>query len=325
MRRKDREVVDLEGQLAILEQCPVCRVAINDPASGVPYLVPLNFGMAAGPQSLTLYFHCAPVGTKLDLLRADPNVTDCFLDETFSAEETLSGLWDETPSYSWGGRTMGFTTLRHQAQLLLPAGSSVTVAVIDTGADCTHAMLQGRVSAASYDFANATADVTDINGHGTATAGLVADLTPDAVDVMVLRVYDDNNMSKASRVLTALEYALENGAAVVNLSLGWTNAIEKGYSFLNSVLAQAYASGVVVVAAAGNRGQNNPTGNADDVYPANQEAVLTVSGVNRSRAFDSSYSSSGAAVDLCAPGSNVVVAAPGGGIVRSASKKPRRY
>lgn len=246
-------------------------------------------------------------------LRTEPDVTDCFLDETFSAEETLSGLWDETPSYSWGGRTMGFTTLRHQAQLLLPAGSSVTVAVIDTGADCTHAMLQGRVSAASYDFANATADVTDINGHGTATAGLVADLTPDAVDVMVLRVYDDNNMSKASRVLTALEYALENGAAVVNLSLGWTNAIEKGYSFLNSVLAQAYASGVVVVAAAGNRGQNNPTGNADDVYPANQEAVLTVSGVNRSRAFDGSYSSSGTAVDLCAPGSNVVVAAPGGG------------
>ena len=41
MRRKDREVADLEGQLAILEQCPVCRVAINDPASGVPYLVPL--------------------------------------------------------------------------------------------------------------------------------------------------------------------------------------------------------------------------------------------------------------------------------------------
>lgn len=249
----------------------------------------------------------------LGQLRANPDVTDCFPDEAFSAEETLSGLWDETPSYSWGGRTMGFTTLRHQAQLLLPAGSSVTVAVIDTGADCTHAMLRGRVSACSYDFANATADVTDINGHGTATAGLVADLTPDAVNVMVLRVYDDDNMSKASRVLTALEYALENGATVVNLSLGWTNAIEKGYTFLNSVLTQAYASGVVVVAAAGNRSQSNPTGNADDVYPANQEAVLTVSGVDRSRSFDSSYSSAGTSVDLCAPGSSVVVAAPGGG------------
>ena len=155
--------------------------------------------------------------------------------------------------------------------------------------------------------------MTDVNGHGTATAGLIADLTPDEVDVMVLRVYGDDDLSKPSRVLTALEYALENGAAVVNMSLGWPNAIEKGYSFLNTVLAQAYASGVVVVTAAGNRSQSNPTGDADDVYPANQAAALTVSAVDRSRTFDDSYSASGASVDLCAPGSYVTVAAPGGG------------
>ena len=102
MRRKDREVADLEGQLAILEQCPVCRVGINDPASGVPYLVPLNFGMAAGPQSLTLYFHCAPVGTKLDLLRADPNVSfeaDC--PGTVSGGATSCTLWHELPERHW--------------------------------------------------------------------------------------------------------------------------------------------------------------------------------------------------------------------------------
>ena len=81
------------------------------------------------------------------------------------------------------------------------------------------------------------------------------------------------------------EDALENGATVVNMSLGWPNAIEKGYSFLNSVLAQAYASGVVVVTAAGNRSQSNPSANADDVYPANQAAVLTVSGVDRDLAL----------------------------------------
>ena len=86
MRRKDREVADLEGQLAILKQCPVCRVAINDPASGVPY---------AGPQSLTLYFHCAPVGTKLDLLRADPNVSfeaDCPGTVSGGATSCTSGM-----------------------------------------------------------------------------------------------------------------------------------------------------------------------------------------------------------------------------------------
>lgn len=135
---------------------------------------------------------------------------------------------------------------------------------------------------------------------------------------MVLRVYGDDNLSKPSRVLTALEYALENGATVVNMSIGWPNAIEKGYSFLNSVLAQAYAAGVVVVAAAGNLSQSNPTANADDVYPANQAQVLTVSAVDRSRTFDDTYSASGASVDLCAPGTGVAVAALSGGMtVRS--------
>lgn len=246
-------------------------------------------------------------------LQADAAVTDCFLDETVTADDTLAGLWDETPSRSWGGHEMGLTTLRNQAPLLLPDDRRATVAVIDTGADCTHPLLAGRVSARSYDFANATADITDVNGHGTATAGLVADLTPEEVDVMVLRVYDDDNLSKPSRVLTALEYALENGASVVNISLGWPNAIAKGYTFLNTVLARAYASGVVVVAAAGNRTQSNPDANADDVYPANQAAVLTVTSVDRSRMFDTSYSASGACVDLCAPGTNIVAAAIGGG------------
>lgn len=238
--------------------------------------------------------------------------------ETVTADDTLAGLWDETASRSWGGHEMGLTTLRHQADVLLPAGRRATVAVIDTGAEVSHPLLAGRVSARSYDFADNTADVTDVNGHGTATAGLVADLTPDEVDVMVLRVYGDDNLSKPSRVLTALEYALENGATVVNMSIGWPNAIEKGYSFLNSVLAQAYAAGVVVVAAAGNLSRSNPTANADDVYPANQAQVLTVSAVDRSRTFDDTYSASGASVDLCAPGTGVAVAALSGGMtVRS--------
>ena len=251
-------------------------------------------------------------------LRSAPDVTDCFLDEAVTADDTLAGLWDETASRSWGGHEMGLTTLRHQADVLLPTGRRATVAVIDTGAEVSHPLLAGRVSARSYDFADNTADVTDVNGHGTATAGLIADLTPDEVDVMVLRVYGDDNLSKPSRVLTALEYALENGATVVNMSIGWPNAIEKGYSFLNSVLAQAYAAGVVVVAAAGNLSRSNPTANADDVYPANQAQVLTVSAVDRSRTFDDTYSASGASVDLCAPGTGVAVAALSGGMtVRS--------
>ena len=298
------------------------RAAVAEPTRVVAFAPALADGYGADRvlhlaawQEYVLEFSDAGTAQRaLARLRSDPDVTDCFLDEAVTADDTLAGLWDETASRSWGGHEMGLTTLRHQAGVLLPAGRRATVAVIDTGADCTHPLLAGRVSARSYDFANNTADVTDVNSHGTATAGLVADLTPDEVDVMVLRVYDDDNLSKPSRVLTALEYALENGATVVNMSLGWPNAIEKGYSFLNSVLAQAYASGVVVVTAAGNRSQSNPGANADDVYPANQAAVLTVSGVDRDLAFDGGYSASGASVDLCAPGSYVSVAAPDGGM-----------
>ena len=298
------------------------RAAVTEPTRVVAFAPALADGygadrvlhLAAWQEYVLEFSNAAAAQRALARLQADPDVTDCFLDEAVTADDTLAGLWDETASRSWGGHEMGLTTLRHQADVLLPAGRRATVAVIDTGADCTHPLLAGRVSARSYDFANNTADVTDVNSHGTATAGLVADLTPDEVDVMVLRVYDDDNLSKPSLVLTALEYALENGATVVNMSLGWPNAIEKGYSFLNSVLAQAYASGVVVVTAAGNRSQSNPGANADDVYPANQAAVLTVSGVDRDLAFDGGYSASGASVDLCAPGTSVSVAAPDGGM-----------
>ena len=290
------------------------RVVAFAPALADGYGADRVLHLAAWQEYVLEFSDAGTAQRALARLRSDPDVTDCFLDEAVTADDTLAGLWDETASRSWGGHEMGLTTLRHQADVLLPAGRRATVAVIDTGADCTHPLLAGRVSARSYDFANNTADVTDVNSHGTATAGLVADLTPDEVDVMVLRVYDDDNLSKPSLVLTALEYALENGATVVNMSLGWPNAIEKGYSFLNSVLAQAYASGAVVVTAAGNRSQSNPGANADDVYPANQAAVLTVSGVDRDLAFDGGYSASGASVDLCAPGTSVSVAAPDGGM-----------
>lgn len=289
------------------------RVVAFAPALADGYGADRVLHLAAWQEYVLEFSDPAAAQRALARLQADAAVTDCFLDETVTADDTLAGLWDETPSRSWGGHEMGLTTLRNQASLLLPDDRRATVAVIDTGADCTHPLLAGRVSARSYDFANATADITDVNGHGTATAGLVADLTPEEVDVMVLRVYDDDNLSKPSRVLTALEYALENGATVVNISLGWPNAIAKGYTFLNTVLARAYASGVVVVAAAGNRTQSNPDANADDVYPANQAAVLTVTSVDRSRMFDTSYSASGACVDLCAPGTNIVAAAIGGG------------
>ena len=67
MRKKDREITDLNEILAVMDKCSVCRVALFD--AEYPYIVPLNFGFQADGGRIALYFHCAGAGKKLDLLR----------------------------------------------------------------------------------------------------------------------------------------------------------------------------------------------------------------------------------------------------------------
>ena len=70
MRRREKQVTDNRQVEQMLEQAKVCRLAMVD--RGMPYVVPLNFGYREG----ALYFHSAPEGRKIDVLRANPTV--CF-------------------------------------------------------------------------------------------------------------------------------------------------------------------------------------------------------------------------------------------------------
>ena len=72
MRRKDRAVADSREIAAILSACKVCHLAIPD--GGAPYVVPLNFGFTLEHGALTLYFHSAKQGRKLELLSRRPCV-----------------------------------------------------------------------------------------------------------------------------------------------------------------------------------------------------------------------------------------------------------
>lgn len=74
MRRKDREITDVGEKLKIIDSLKVCRLAMND--DGQPYIVPLNFGYKYEGDKLTLFFHGAKEGRKINVLRADPRV--CF-------------------------------------------------------------------------------------------------------------------------------------------------------------------------------------------------------------------------------------------------------
>ena len=74
MRRADREVKELNIIEEILNKCKTCHLALND--SNFPYIVPLSYGHQFEGGVLTLFFHCAFEGKKIDILKVDPNV--CF-------------------------------------------------------------------------------------------------------------------------------------------------------------------------------------------------------------------------------------------------------
>ena len=74
MRRKDREVTDLGQIKKILDSCKTCHLAMSD--NGRPYVVPLSYAYFISGETLTLFFHSAKAGRKIDILRENNNV--CF-------------------------------------------------------------------------------------------------------------------------------------------------------------------------------------------------------------------------------------------------------
>jgi len=74
MRRSDREITDINEKLNIIKKCKVCRLGLSE--NNIPYVIPLNYGYSFENDSLTLYFHSALEGKKLDIIKINNNA--CF-------------------------------------------------------------------------------------------------------------------------------------------------------------------------------------------------------------------------------------------------------
>lgn len=72
MRRHDRAVTELSELKAIIAEAKICRLGLVE--NGLAYIVPLNFGHEWAAELPRLFFHCAPTGRKLELLRQQPQV-----------------------------------------------------------------------------------------------------------------------------------------------------------------------------------------------------------------------------------------------------------
>lgn len=184
--------------------------------------------------------------------------------------------------------------------------SSIIVAVLDTGVSTTHPDLAGKllILPGSNFVDGDVNDPSDKNGHGTHVAGIIGANTDNSkgvagicwnVQIMPVRVLDAYGNGNESTVAQGIDFAVTNGAKVINLSLGISETAAQGSTVIKQAIDNAVAAGVTVVAAAGND-------NSGVAFPANyQPNVIAVAALdeNGDRA---PYSNYGPEITVCAPG-----------------------
>ena len=154
-----------------------------------------------------------------------------------------------------------------QAQTLAyNGGRGVKVAVIDTGLELTHPAFVGRLAPANEwkDFVDGDAVPAEVAGgpaygHGTGVAGVTVQVAPNVM-LLPLRVLGPDGSGDVDDVVMAVDWAVQQGADIINLSLGAAASVD----VLNAVAAYAAEQGIYLVSSAGNTGDQRVT------YPAAQ-------------------------------------------------------
>ncbi|SDY89698.1 Subtilase family protein [Evansella caseinilytica] len=178
----------------------------------------------------------------------------------------------------------------------------VPIAIVDSGVDPEHIDLAARIKAGFNAFEDNQA-YNDENGHGTHVAGIAAAITNNEAGVagvswnnplLAVKVLDQNAEGNALSIAKGIIWAVDQGARVINLSLGDSHDSDLMYD----AVRYAYERDVVLIAASGNDDVETP------MFPAAYDEVLAVAAVDpqRERAFFSNY---GEHIDVSAPGEHI--------------------
>lgn len=186
----------------------------------------------------------------------------------------------------------------------------VTVAVVDSGVDSSHPDLRGRVTGAwriaPYRDTHRAMPCpvgrdNDVFGHGTAVAGIVADIAPNA-RIMDFRVFGADRIGSGAALLAGFRTAIERGARLINLSLACLGSFA---GELHELCEQAYRNNQIVVAAK----RNMPL--EDNGWPAELSSCISVDRANFPSPFLLRFLSP--PIEFAARGEQVVAPKRGGG------------
>lgn len=220
------------------------------------------------------------------------------------------------------------------------SSTGVSVAVIDTGVDYTHADLAANIEFNHQDIpdngidddqngyiddflgfstVSKTGDPRDLNGHGTHVAGTIGAVGNNkqgvsgvawSARIVPVQVLDENGSGSLAAVVRGIDYAVARKVGVINLSLG----APFGSKLLLQALQRAEAAGILIVAAAGNDGLSN---DEFPSFPANYQLdnLISVAASSASDALTDFSNYGQKMVHLAAPGERILSTYPGGSYV----------
>jgi minor extracellular protease Epr len=225
--------------------------------------------------------------------------------DQFSTAKTVISIEEEQKAKAVG-QLVGWGTTAVQAPKAWQAnytGKAVKVAILDSGiSPHPDLKISGGKSFVSY-----TNSFADDNGHGTHVAGIVSALNngigtigvaPDA-NLYAIKVLDSNGNGYLSDIISGINWAISNKMDIINLSLGSLDHSP----LLQYIVDKAYNSGILIVAAGGNGGNEQGTG--DQVaYPAKYSSVIAVAAVDQQKKRGY-FSATGSAIEFSAPGVSI--------------------
>ncbi|MBI2869135.1 MAG: S8 family serine peptidase [Chloroflexi bacterium] len=205
-----------------------------------------------------------------------------------------------TPNDPYFAQAWGLARVQAPAAWDVTTGDSdVKIAILDTGIDTGHTDLSSKIIVSKNFTDSPTAD--DVYGHGTHVAGIAAAATGNGTGVaslgydatlMNVKIINDKGAGYHSAIAQGIIWAADNGASVINLSMGGNAAS----TVLQEAVSYAWDKGVVIVAAAGNNGKTTPS------YPAYYPEAIAVAATDGNDKLYS-FSNRGDWVDVAAPGS----------------------
>lgn len=204
----------------------------------------------------------------------------------------------------------------------------IVVAIIDTGIDESHPDLKDHLwrnqnekingldddgnglidDIHGWDFTSNTHILKDNHGHGTHIAGIITGAAP-SVQLMILKYYDPNTTpsDNLKNTVLAIEYAIKNGAHIINYSGGGTTPSKAEEAVIHSAQDQ----GILFVAAAGNeRSDADKKGFYPASYPLNN--IISVTAIDTHESILNSSNYGRVSVDMAAPGKNIYSTLPNG-------------